>query len=61
MNEDKKILPVSNYVKEYDLRITCLPARPILFISIEAGGRFIFSKPSKLFFYQTCTIAKLVN
>ena len=70
---------VSNYlkrpdyrdVKEYDLRVTYLPARPLLFIPTEAmpafhsgrqaGGRFMLDTAPKLLFHQLHTIAKQVN
>ncbi|MFQ6678568.1 MAG: hypothetical protein ACE5D0_09650 [Fidelibacterota bacterium] len=49
-----------NYVKEQDLRFTYLPARPLLFIPIGAGERFMLDTDPN-FFYRNCTFSKLVN
>ncbi len=66
MSEDNKIIQVGNYlkrnyVKKRDLRFTYLPARPHLFISIGAGGRFMLDTAPKLLFYQIHTIVMPVN
>ena len=66
MSEDNRIMLGNNYlkrnyVKEYDLRFTYLPVRPLVFIQIGACGRFMLDTALKILFNRIRTIAKLVN